>query len=604
MFQTFRADTEPQKSAARLSALRMALKSRGLDAFIIPMSDEHMNEYVPPSARRLQWISGFSGSAGTAIVMQKEALLFVDGRYTLQAAQQADPEIFTIEHLITCPPAKWLQANLQDGMKLGFDPWLHTGKEVTNLQKACAGAGADLVPCPSNPVDEIWHDRPAPPRGKIFPHPLQYAGIAAGEKLDRIREKLRKNNIDAVVLTLTDSIAWVFNIRSNDIPRTPVPLAFAIISAEDKAGLFVSSDKITPSTLEYLQPLATLRPVEQLIPELKKRGKTGQNIQIDPASCAHAIIQNLKNSGADITEATDPCTRLKAIKNPAEQAGAIAAHIRDGVALVRFLHWLDIHAQKGKVSEIDAATRLEEFRAQTGKLKDISFDTISAAGPHGAIVHYRVDETSNRNLEKGELYLVDSGAQYEDGTTDVTRTIAIGPPPDEAIRHFTLVLKGHIALARARFPKGATGAQLDSLARNALWQAGLDYDHGTGHGVGSYLSVHEGPQSISKRSHVPLEPGMILSNEPGYYKTGHYGIRIENLMLVKEAAEIKGGEIPMLAFLPLTLAPIDLNLVDPALLDRDEKSWLNAYHRHVNTILGPCLPDKEKTWLKSATRPI
>ncbi len=604
MFQTFKTATDPAKAAPRLRALRAALKSRNLDGFIIPMNDEHMNEYIPPCARRLEWISGFSGSAGVLIVTQKQAVLFVDGRYTLQAAQQTDPECFTIEHLVELTPAKWLEQNLGKDMRLGFDPWLHTSKGAQRLKKACAKAAAELIPCAPNPVDEIWTGRPAPPCGRITRHPLKYAGEKAADKLNKIAEQLRRKDADAAVITLTDSIAWAFNIRGRDLPRNPAPLAFAVIPAKGRAGLFVNPDKLTPSTAKYLQTFADIAAPASLIPELEKRGREGQSIQIDPASCADAIVKSLENSGAKILPAADPCIALKAIKNAAEQKGAKTAHIRDGAALSRFLCWLEAEATSGKVSEISAVEKLEEFRVQTGKLKDISFDTISGSGPNGAIVHYRVCGQSNRQLQSGELYLVDSGGQYQDGTTDVTRTLAIGPPPPEAIRHFTLVLKGHIALARSRFPKGTTGAQLDILARNALWRAGLDYDHGTGHGVGSYLSVHEGPQAISKRSHVALEPGMILSNEPGFYREGKYGIRIENLMLVKEAADIKGGESPMLGFEPLTLAPIDLNLIDKALLDLEEKTWLNAYHRHVNQTIGPRLPDKEKIWLEAATRPI
>ncbi len=604
MLQTFETTTDPARAAPRLHALRAALKTRNLDGFIIPMNDEHMNEYIPPSARRLEWISGFSGSAGMVIVMQKQAVLFVDGRYTLQAARQTDPDCFRIEHLVELPPAKWIEKNLAKSMKLGFDPWLHSSRNTQNLEKACAKAAAELIPCAPNPVDEIWSNRPAPPCGRITRHPLKYAGQKAEEKLGKIAEQLRRKGADATVITLTDSIAWAFNIRGRDLPRNPAPLAFAVIPAKGRAGLFVNPDKLTPSTTGYLQTLADIAAPASLIPELEKRGRKGQSIQIDPASCAGAIVKSLENSGAKILPAADPCIALKAIKNATEQKGAKTAHIRDGAALSRFLCWLEAKAPGGKVSEISAVEKLEECRIQTGKLRDISFDTISGAGPNGAIVHYRVSRQSNRKLQSGELYLVDSGGQYQDGTTDVTRTLAIGPPPPEAIRHFTLVLKGHIALARARFPTGTTGAQLDILARNALWRAGLDYDHGTGHGVGSYLCVHEGPQAISRRSHVALEPGMILSNEPGFYREGKYGIRIENLMLVKEAADIKGGEAPMLGFEPLTLAPIDLNLIDKVLLDLEEKTWLNAYHRHVSQTIGPRLPEDVQIWLKTATRPI
>ncbi len=603
MFQSFKINTSSEKPPRNLQLLRRQLDADDLDAFIIPLTDEHMNEYLPASARRLEWLTGFSGSAGVAIILPQSAVLFVDGRYTLQAAQQCDAKIFTIEHLPNCPPAKWLRKNLAKGTKLGFDPWLHSIEGAQRLKKACSTTGAKLVACTTNPVDKIWPGRPAPPAGEVTEHPLKYAGISATDKLAQLQQILSEAKTDAAIITLTDSIAWAFNIRGRDIPHNPVTLAYAIIARSGRHKLFINPDKLTVSTFEYLKNLASIHRPESFIKELQSPEMAKKTIRLDPATCPYAIRQALK-SGAKIKKDKDPCIALKAVKNKTEQNGARAAHIRDGAALSRFLFWLDKNAASGKLDEISAARQLENCRIQTGKLKDISFDTISGAGPNGAIVHYRVNEQSNRKLRAGELYLVDSGGQYEDGTTDVTRTIAIGTPPPQAMRHFTLVLKGHIAIARARFPKGTTGAQLDSLARTALWQSGLDYDHGTGHGVGSYLSVHEGPQAISRRSHVALEPGMILSNEPGYYRTGKYGIRIENLMLVSPAAEIKDGETPMLSFETLTLAPIDLNLIEAALLNLEEKTWLNAYHRHILKTLAPLLNETEKTWLKTATRPI
>ncbi len=604
MFQSFKTETEPEKSFRRLQQLRRRLKGDNLTAFIIPLTDEHMNEYLPASARRLEWLTGFSGSAGAAVILPQKAVLFVDGRYTLQAAQQCDMEIFTIEHLLTCPPAKWLGENLPKGAKLGFDPWLHSIEGAQRLKKACTAAGAKLTACKTNPIDEIWQDRPAAPAEKITRHRLKYAGVSSRDKLARLQQILCEAETDAAIITLTDSIAWAFNIRGNDVPHNPIALAYAIITRSGAHQLFVNPEKLTPSTSDYLKPLTSIHRPESLTGELKKLGKAKKTIRLDPATCPYAIWQALKTSGAKIKKAKDPCIALKAIKNEAEQTGARAAHIRDGAALSRFLCWLDKNAETGNVSEISAAKKLEYFRAETGRLKDISFDTISGSGPNGAIVHYRVSEQSNRKLQPGELYLVDSGGQYEDGTTDVTRTIAIGSPPTAAMRHFTLVLKGHIALARARFPGGTSGAQLDALARTALWRAGLDYDHGTGHGVGSYLSVPEGPQGISKRAHTALEPGMILSIEPGYYREGKYGIRIENLVLVSPPQEIKGGQTPMLGFEPLTLAPIDLKLIEPSMLTLEEKAWLNAYHRHVLKTLGSLLKGEEKIWLEAATRPI
>ncbi|PLX32819.1 MAG: X-Pro aminopeptidase, partial [Hyphomicrobiales bacterium] len=558
LYQSYDHSSDPNCVKPRITSLRRELASRELDGFIVPRSDEHMNEYVPPGAERLNWISGFSGSAGLAIILKDRAALFVDGRYTLQAAQQTDTEAFSIHHLIEEPASDWIEANLAKGARLGFDPMLHSISARERLDKACAKAGAELVACPDNPLDRVWSDRPEPPLGRISIHGPEHAGRAAADKLAELAQSLKEAGAVATILTLTDSIAWAFNIRGHDLPHTPVVLAFAIIHADARPALYVRPEKLSPDVKTYLGELAEIYEPGQLQAHLGKLGADGCTVRLDPARCPYGIAQSLTEAGAKIQHGEDPCIAPKAQKNETEIEGARAAHLIDGAALTRFLAWLDRTAPGGGVTEISAAEHLEACRRDTGKLRDISFDTISGAGPNGAIVHYRVNRISDRALGDGELYLVDSGGQYEFGTTDVTRTVAIGAPPPEAVRHFTLVLKGHIALARARFPKGTTGLQLDCLARNALWQAGLDFDHGTGHGVGSFLSVHEGPQSISKAGKAALVPGMILSNEPGFYREGAYGIRIENLMLVHEPGAIEGGERPMLGFETLTLAPIAL----------------------------------------------
>lgn len=604
MFQSFNHTADPSRVSGRVNQLRSELTRRNLDGFIVPRSDEYMNEYVPPSAERLCWISGFSGSAGLAIIMRDKAALFVDGRYTLQAAQQTDTDVFSIVHLIDEPAPKWIKTNIPEGARIGYDPMLHTisGKEA--LQKACTKIDTELVPCPENPIDAIWPDQPGPPLGKISVHGTEFSGQDAKNKLDELAEGLRESGADAVVLTLTDSVSWAFNIRGTDLPHTPVVLAFAILEADTRPTLFIAPEKLSPGTQEYLRGLAEIATPEELTMHLDRLGEPGKTVQLDPARCAFGIEERLKQAGATIQHKDDPCIAPKARKNETEISGARQAHLRDGAALVRFLAWLEQTAPDGTVTEISAVKQLESYRRDTNKLRDISFDTISGAGPNGAMAHYRVTEVTNRKLNTGELYLVDSGGQYYDGTTDVTRTVAVGTPPALAITHFTLVLKGHIALARARFPKGTTGIQLDTLARNALWQAGHDFDHGTGHGVGSFLSVHEGPQSISKAGRAALEPGMILSNEPGFYAEGEYGIRIENLMLVHDAQDIDGGNRPMLGFETLTLAPISLNLIDTSMLDDTERKWLNSYHGDVREKLSPLLSGSDLKWLQEATRAV
>lgn len=604
MFQTYEDSANPALGKARTAKLREELARRGLDGFLIPRADEHQGEYVPPHAERLRWLTGFNGSAGMAIVLKDKAAIFVDGRYTLQVRTQVDLDTFETRHLIEEPATRWIEEHLPKGGKLAYDPWLHTLDGVARLRAAAEKAGGELVPVETNPLDAVWDDQPPPPLAEVRPHPIEFAGEPASEKIRRIAGDLSASGINTAVLTMPDSIAWAFNIRGADVPHTPLPLSFALLHENGHADLFVDERKLGPEVRAHLGNIVTLHPREALGDALEALGHTKKTVLVDPASCASWIAAKLSDTGAEVRRGQDPCELPKAIKNEAEIAGTRAAHLRDGVALTKFLAWIATEAPNGSVTEIDAAKRLEAFRAETGKLKDVSFDTISGAGANGAIVHYRVTDASNRPLKPGELFLVDSGAQYLDGTTDVTRTIAIGTPGTEERDRFTRVLKGHIGIATARFPEGTSGAQLDAFARMALWKAGLDYDHGTGHGVGSYLSVHEGPQRISKMGHVPLKAGMIVSNEPGYYKTGAYGIRIENLVVVTPPAPVEGGERMMMGFETLTLAPIDLNLVEKNLLTSEELEWLNAYHARVREALWPNLDSKTKEWLAEATRAI
>lgn len=602
MFQTYDDTANPALGAERAKRLRDELKRRGLDGFLIPRADEHQGEYVPPHAERLRWLTGFSGSAGLAIVLRDKAAIFIDGRYTLQVRSQTDINVFEPQHLIEQPPVRWIEEHLPKGAKLAYDPWLHTIDAVARYKAAAEKAGGALVPVDTNPLDAVWTDQPPPPAAPVQPHELKYAGEPASEKLKRVSASL--DGADAAMLTMPDSIAWAFNIRGGDVGHTPLPLSFALIHADGHAELFIDERKIGPDVRAHLGNVVSLRPRDDLAKALSDLGTNKKTVLVDPATCASWINDRLQAAGAKVKRGADPCELPKACKNATEIDGARAAHLRDGRALTRFLAWLGQTAPSGGINEITASKKLEAFRADTGELKDLSFDTISGAGPNGAIVHYRVTQGTNQPLQPGELFLVDSGAQYLDGTTDVTRTVAIGKASAEQRDRFTRVLKGHIGIATARFPEGTSGSQLDVLARMSLWKAGLDYDHGTGHGVGSYLSVHEGPQRISKLGSVPLRPGMIVSNEPGYYKTGAYGIRIENLLVVTAATMIEGGERPMLGFETLTLAPIDLNCVEASLLTTEEIEWLNAYHARVREALAPDLNAETLAWLKDATRAI
>ena len=604
MFQTFENIADPSKGKPRVAALRKALKARKLAAFLVPRADEYQNEYTPPNAERLFWLTGFSGSAGHAIVGLKSAALFVDGRYTLQAAQQVNTKVFEILQVPQTDPGDWLKKNLKKGDILGYDPRLHTIKGVERLGKTVKDIGATLAPQDANPLDALWKQRPAAPQGPVSWHPLEFAGVPAKKKIAAIQKGLRKAKNDAVVLTAPESVCWLLNIRGRDVPHTPLVLCVAVVPAKGQVELFIDRRKISPSVRKHLKSDASLRGEDDLARALRALGKTEARVQLDPNQASQWFADRLTEAGAEIVHNADPCLVPKAKKNSVEITGARTAHLRDGVAVCRFLAWLDANAATGKLDEITAAKKLEDFRAKTDKLKEISFDTISGAGANGAIVHYRVSKATNAKLEPGSLYLVDSGAQYLDGTTDITRTIAIGEPTSDMRRHFTLVLKGHIAIAVARFPKATRGADLDPLAREPLWKAGLDFDHGTGHGIGSYLSVHEGPQGIAKRGVAPLEPGMICSNEPGYYREGEYGIRIENLVLVTKPRKVRGGDRPMMGFETLTLAPIDRRLVETALLSDDERRWLNAYHARVLKEISPELKGKDKAWLEQATVPL
>jgi Xaa-Pro aminopeptidase len=601
-FQTFDDSSERAQSADRVERLRAELKRRSLDGFVVPRADRQQNEYLPPGEERLAWLTGFTGSAGGAVVLTERAVLFVDGRYSVQAKAQVDTAVFSIEHLVDNPPESWLAQNLKSGARLGYDPWLHTSENAEKLRLACVKAGASLIAVDGNPIDALWRDRPAQPMGPVVLRDIKLAGVSATDKLRQIRLELGKLRADVMVVSDPQNIAWAFNIRGSDVAHTPLALAFVIIPRDGKPALYIEPAKLDKNVRSSLEELTNLRAPSDLTTDLAAfRNKT---VWLDQASAGDALTQIVSKHGGKPARGADPVTLMKAVKNNAEIAGSRAAHLRDGVAMVRFLAWLDHEAPSGKLTEIGAVEALETFRRDSGLLKDVSFPTIAGAGPNGAIVHYRVTRASNRTIGKNELFLIDSGAQYEDGTTDVTRTIVTGSPSDEMRDRFTRVLKGHIAIATAVFPEGTSGAQLDPLARTALWQAGLDFDHGTGHGVGSYLSVHEDPARISKLGTVALRRGMILSNEPGYYKTGAYGIRIENLVLVIAAPAPDGAEKPLNAFETLTLAPIDRQLIDTRMLTARERDWIDGYHARVRDALRPLVDAPVQSWLDAATRPL
>ncbi|MGQ0741939.1 MAG: aminopeptidase P family protein [Alphaproteobacteria bacterium] len=603
--QTYDDVSQKATVAPRLAALRAELARRGLDGFIIPRADEHQGEYVPKRAERLGYITSFTGSAGVAVVLKDKAAVFVDGRYTLQVREQTDTKLFEPRDLVSEGPLAWLEVNLPKGSKFGYDPWLHSIAGVEALKAAVERAGGTAVAVEGNPIDAVWKDQPAPPLDRAMPYPADLAGESSEQKRTRIADAIRKQGADAAVLTLPDSICWLLNMRGSDVSHTPFALGFAIHNADGSTDLFMDERKSSPELTKHFGNAVRLHEPSAFPSKLDAlKGKT---VIADPNMTASFVADRLKAAGAKVKRAADPCQLPKACKNAAEVEGARKAHIRDGAALTRFLAWFEREAPKGGLDEIKAAEALEEFRREVKELVDLSFDSISGAGPHAALPHYRVTRSTNRSVRMNEIYLIDSGGQYADGTTDVTRTMIVGRPTQEMRDRFTRVLKGHIALALARFPEGTPGAALDTLARAPLWEVGLDYDHGTGHGVGAFLSVHEGPQNISKK-HItqPLMPGMICSNEPGYYKEGEYGIRIENLVVVTQPEKVNGGERPMMRFETITMAPIDLNLIEPKLLTGDEKAWLNWYHGEVRKKVGPLLAGDAETlvWFEKATRPI
>jgi Xaa-Pro aminopeptidase len=597
-FQSFVALGDPSHGTARVSQLRAELAKRGLAGFIVPRADEHQNEYVPANSERLRWLTGFAGSAGIAVVMRDSAALFVDGRYTEQVKAEADPSVFQFRNVTAEPPTEWIARNLKPGEKLGYDSRLHTPDAVVRFTAACEKAGAKLVAVESNPIDAIWRDRPPAPIGAVTPHKLRFAGEGATAKIERVRQVVAPSH--GLFISDPHNLAWLFNIRGSDVSYTPLPLGWAYLPLRGRPVVFLDRRKLTAAGGNSLSRQADVLEPDELLKFVEALGRNSARVAFDAATAPAYLTQALERAGGKAEIGADPIALMKAKKNPAELAGARAAHERDGAAMANFLAWFAAEAPKGRLTEIDAVKALETFRRVSRALKDLSFPTIAGAGPNSAIPHYRVSEESNRKIERG-IFLIDSGAQYEDGTTDITRTIAVGRPSALMRDRFTRVLKGHIAVARAVFPVGANGAQIDALARAPLWRAGLDFDHGTGHGVGSYLSVHEGPQRLAKTGTTALAPGMIVSNEPGYYAANAFGIRIENLVVVEERA-ISDGERPMLGFETLTLAAIDLSLVEPRLMDADEIAWLDGYHARVRKVLSPRVDASTRAWLAKATR--
>ncbi|ESZ52301.1 aminopeptidase P family protein [Mesorhizobium sp. RSR565B] len=608
MFQTFDSAGDPSVGKPRVTLLRRWLADNGLDGFLVPRADEHQGEYVADRSARLKWLTGFSGSAGVALVQRDRAFMFVDGRYTLQVRHEVDLDIFAIESLVDNPPASWIKDNLGKGARLGFDPWLHTIAEVKALKTSAEQSGATLVPLDRNPIDIIWKDQPAPPVAPVEIHPIGFAGELAKDKLARLVAAIGKEGATHAVLTDPSSIAWAFNIRGGDVPHTPLALGFAIPAADGKHQLFMDQRKFSRTVAAYLTQLADLHEPGEFEAAVVTLAKGGAKIALDPVLAAEKLRMLVEDNGGAFVSAADPARIPRATKNQAEIAGSRAAHRRDGAAVAKLLCWLE-RQKPGTLDEITVVTKLEEVRRQTGEetqmpLRDVSFDTISGSGPNGAIMHYRVSRATNRELANGELFLLDSGAQYQDGTTDITRTVPIGQPTEEMRERFTLVLKGMIGISTLRFPAGTRGSEIDAVARMALWKHGCDFAHGTGHGVGSYLAVHEGPQRIARTGTEKLLAGMMLSNEPGYYKEGSYGIRIENLILVTPAEQVEGGDIAMHGFETLTLAPIDIRLIRTDLLTREELHWLDTYHAWVLAEIGPMLDGETLAWLEKATAPL
>jgi len=590
--------------ADRVAALRSRLDDLGLAGFVVPLTDEHASEYVADYAQRLAWLTGFAGSAGTAVVLARHAALFIDGRYTLQAEAQVDHAVFERHNIAETRLLDWLAEHAETGMRIGFDPRLHSPAWVEKAEEALGRSGAHLIAVKENPIDAVWSDQPDRPHAPVVAHPVEFAGKESAEKRREITEAIAAKKADAAAITMLDSIAWLFNIRGGDVRHTPVTLAYAILAADGSATLFIDQDKLTKGLVDHLGSDVRLAPYERFYEDLSGLGRGGRAVIADPATANAAVFTQLEAGGARIIKAADPCALPKACKNDVEIAGVRAAHLRDGAALTDFLCWLDRAAPQGGLDELAVAERLDTFRRRNPEYVGPSFDTISGAGPNGAIVHYRVSAESSRSLAPGMLYLVDSGGQYPDGTTDVTRTVPVGTVGTEERAAFTAVLKGHIALATLRFPDGTTGAQIDAIARRPLWELGVDYDHGTGHGVGAYLGVHEGPQRIAKQPNATaLTRGMICSNEPGYYRTGRFGIRIENLVLVTMAPH-DPDEREMRGFETLTLAPIDRRLIMTERLTAAERSWVDAYHVSVREALLPLVAPETRGWLEEMTAPL
>jgi Xaa-Pro aminopeptidase len=599
-FQSFAPLGGPAHGVERTRDLRAELARLGLDGFIVPRADQHQNEYVAPSAERLLWLTGFAGSAGLAIVLQTKAALFIDGRYIVQARTQVDTEIFATIHSGETTPSAWIEKNVKSGERIGYDPWLHTRSAIEQFAAACSQVEAELVPSLSNPIDAIWVDRPPEPLGAVTSQALRYSGESARAKVSRIQSAIK--GVNGVLVTDSHDVAWLLNIRGSDVAHTPLPLSFAYVPKSGRPTLFLDGRKLSNAVRARLEDVVGIEEPARLVDFVSSLGRSELRVAFDISTSPEILVQTFEHAGGKSKLGSDTIGLMKARKNNVEIAGAKAANKRDGAAVTRFLHWIKREAQKGTVTEISAAEALESFRRESGRLKDISFPTISAAGPHSALPHYRVTDVSNAKVGRG-LFLIDSGGQYEDGTTDITRTIAVGKPTREMRERFTRVLKGHIAIASAVFPKGTTGAQIDALARQPLWCAGLDFDHGTGHGIGSYLSVHEGPQRIAKTGTTALQSGMILSNEPGYYAPGRFGIRIENLLVVRPI-EIAGAEREMLGFETISLAPIDLDLIDEKLLNKKEIAWLDVYHSAVRATLSSLVDPETRVWLAKATRKV
>ncbi|MDR7118760.1 aminopeptidase P family protein [Caulobacter sp. BE254] len=603
MRQTFDESTDPGFGPRHVPLIRAAMARQGLDGFLVPHEDEHQNEYLPAANDRLAWASGFTGSAGAGVILQDRAAVFVDGRYTLQVRDQVDLNLFEVRDLVEGGVPAYLETASR-GAVIGYDARLHSPQALDGLKAAAAKAGAALKPVAVNPIDEAWGAaRPAQPAAPVVPHPVQYAGEESASKRARVGSAVAALGADAAVITAPASIAWLFNIRGGDVIRSPLPLSQAVLRADGTARLFLDPAKVTGDLPAWLGNQVSLEAPEALEAALAELA--GRRVLVDPAQSSAWYFDTLAAAGAAVVRAMDPCTLPRACKNAVEIAGTIEAHKRDGAALTRFLHWLATEGQVNPPDEKEAVAKLEAFREATGLLKDLSFDTIGAANGHGALPHYRPTERSNERAAPGSLLLVDSGGQYLDGTTDVTRTVAIGEPTAEMVTRNTLVLKGHLAIARLRFPAGTTGSAIDAFARAALWSHGLDYDHGTGHGVGVYLGVHEGPQRISKAPNtIALQPGMIVSNEPGYYKDGEYGIRIENLEVVMPAETVGDGDRPMHRFHALTLAPIDRRLVDKSLLSPEEIAQFDAYHARVVAEIGPLVEPEIRAWLETVCAPL